>query len=437
MWKRTLWQLAVAAGLLIPASWATAGGPPPDGALAALVSETLAGNPRVQAAAAALAAGEARQRGAEQPLYNPELEADFEKADVRTSSVGLRQAIDWTDKREALGGIAAAEREALAAELADVRQALAAELLSSLVDFHTRLELERLAGQRTELTGQFLAVARRRHEAGDLPQVEVDMAQLAAQQALILKAKATTARVEAVQDLVALTGGQRPAWPALPEVVPEAVPAAMPGAMPDAVTDDPAVDPGMDLLRLPALRAQQARINAARQTVRLKRRESRPDPTIGVRGGREDSEGLVGVTFSIPLFIRNDFKAGVAAADAEAASAGSRLQDMARQARARLVSTSERYRLTREAWLAWREAGEFSLQRQTTLLQRLWQAGELSTTDYLVQLAQSLDTQADATELHGDLWHAWVDWLAASGGVESWLGLEASATTVSRTGIAP
>lgn len=433
MWKRTLWQLAVAAGLLIPASWATADGPPPEGALAALVSATLAGNPRVQAAAAALAAGEARQHGAEQPLYNPELEADFEKADVRTSSVGLRQAIDWTDKREALGGIAAAEREALAAELADVRQALAAELLSSLVAFHARLELERLAGQRAELTGQFLSVARRRHEAGDLPQVEVDMAQLAAQQARILKAKATTARVEAVQSLVALTGGQRPAWPALPEAVPEA---------PFVGTaNDGNVDPQMDLLQLPALRAQQARINAARQTVRLKRRESRPDPTIGVRGGREDSEGLVGVTFSIPLFVRNDFKAGVTAADAEAASAGSRLQDMARQARARLVSTSERYRLTREAWLAWREAGEFSLQRQTTLLQRLWQAGELSTTDYLVQLAQSLDTQADATELHGDLWHAWVDWLAASGGVESWLGLETSAATAAatsaRAGIAP
>lgn len=429
MWKRTLWQLAIAAGLLIPASWATADGPPPEGALAALVSATLAGNPRVQAAAAALAAGEARQRGAEQPLYNPELEADFEKADVRTSSVGLRQAIDWTDKREALGGIAAAEREALAAELADVRQALAAELLSSLVAFHARLELERLAGQRAELTGQFLSVVRRRHEAGDLPQVEVDMAQLAAQQARILKAKATTARVEAVQSLVALTGGQRPAWPALPEAVPEAPFVGL--------ADDSTVDPQMDLLQLPALRAQQARINAARQTVRLKRRESRPDPTIGVRGGREDSEGLVGVTFSIPLFVRNDFKAGVTAADAEAASAGSRLQDMARQARARLVSTSERYRLTREAWLAWREAGEFSLQRQTTLLQRLWQAGELSTTDYLVQLAQSLDTQADATELHGDLWHAWVDWLAASGGVESWLGLETAAATSARAGIAP
>jgi len=433
MWKRTLWQLAIVAGLLIPAPWAMADGPPPEGALAALVSTTLAGNPRVQAAAAALAAGEARQRGAEQPLYNPELEADFEKADVRTSSVGLRQAIDWTDKREALGGIAAAEREALAAELADVRQALAAELLSSLVDFHARLELERLAGQRAELTGQFLSVARRRHEAGDLPQVEVDMAQLAAQQALILKAKATTARVEAVQSLVALTGGQRPGWPALPEAVPEA---AFVG-----VANDGNADPEMDLLQLPALRAQQARINAARQTVRLKRRESRPDPTIGVRGGREDSEGLVGVTFSIPLFVRNDFKAGVTAADAEAASAGSRLQDMARQARARLVSTAERYRLTREAWLAWREAGEFSLQRQTTLLQRLWQAGELSTTDYLVQLAQSLDTQADATELHGDLWRAWVDWLAASGGVESWLGLETaaatSAATAARAGIAP
>lgn len=444
MWKTTTWQPAIVARLPVEgwpapawlivvwlivawlaaalpassqaaeagaaASEAPAAVPAPVADLAALVSATLASNPRVQVADAALAAAAARARGADRPIYNPELEADFERTDVSTSSIGLSQAIDWSDKRAAMGGIADAEVEAQRAERAAVRQALATELLSSLAGFHTQRGLERLAEQRTALTQQFLSLTERRHQAGDLPQVEVDMARLAAVDARIRKARATAARVQATQSLVALTGGNLPAWPSLPDEVP--------------ALEGQDVDPEMDLLRLPALRAQQARIIAAKQAIRLKRRESRPDPTIGLRGGREDSEGLVGVSFSIPLFVRNDFKAEVEAAGEDAVARGSELQDMARLARSRLVSTAERYRLTRDAWLEWRKAGEFSLQRQTELLQRLWQAGELSTTDYLVQLGQSTDTQASVVELQGDLWQAWVDWLAASGQVESWLGLD-------------
>ena len=46
------------------------------------------------------------------------------------------------------------------------------------------------------------------------------------------------------------------------------------------------------------------------------------------------------------------------------------------------------------------------------LLDRLWQAGELNTTDYLVQLKQALDTEVSAIEQHGRMWRAWSAWLA-------------------------
>ncbi len=54
---------------------------------------------------------------------------------------------------------------------------------------------------------------------------------------------------------------------------------------------------------------------------------------------------------------------------------------------------------------------------------RLWQAGELNTTDYLVQLKQALDTEVSATEQRGRMWRAWADWLAASGQADQWLNL--------------
>lgn len=58
------------------------------------------------------------------------------------------------------------------------------------------------------------------------------------------------------------------------------------------------------------------------------------------------------------------------------------------------------------------------------MLRRLWEAGEISTTDFLVQLRQTLDTRENALDLELAMWRAWFEWLAASGQVEAWLGLE-------------
>ena len=427
MQKKTMTQLALAAWLLMTFSWvdadSTSSNPvwaysTKDRALTTLVRASLESNPRVRAASAALAAAQARERGADLPLYNPELEFDAEQGDIQTTTIGVSQTIDWADKRRARSGVAAAERESFAAELAEVRQALSADLLSALISYHSRHALSELAQKRTELTQRLLSLAVKRRQAGDLPQIELDLAQLAASQSRMQQARAVVSQAEALQDLIVLVGDARPDWPSLPE-------------------DLPPLDPGqVDVDRLlnglPSLQAQQARIVAARSTVELKTRERRADPTLALRGGREDSDTLIGLTVSIPLFVRNDFRAEVSASSEEAIALERRLQDMVRVARARLLSTVERYRLTREAWQEWRQAGDISLQRQSDVLQRLWQAGELGTTDYLLQLTQSLDTYASAVELRGSLWKGWVDYLAASGRLDAWLGLDARFTSAAR-----
>jgi len=93
------------------------------------------------------------------------------------------------------------------------------------------------------------------------------------------------------------------------------------------------------------------------------------------------------------------------------------------QSRANLIATSRIYQTSRLAWKTWEASGAPSLSQRTDLLDRLWQAGELSTTDYLVQLKQALDTEVSAIEQQGRMWRAWADWLAASGQVDRWLNL--------------
>ena len=120
--------------------------------------------------------------------------------------------------------------------------------------------------------------------------------------------------------------------------------------------------------------------------------------------------------------MRNSYRAEVEAAGADLVQAEQSLQDLNRRLRAQLLSAAERYRLSRSAWETWLKSGQASLGSQMDLLERIWRAGEMSTTDYLVQLNQTLDTRINALEVQGRLWTAWADWLVASGRMDAWLG---------------
>lgn len=391
-----------------PAAGKTLSSPPGktmSSTLTAFVLAVLEDNPKLHAARSAVDAAQAHTRSAGKPLYNPELELDAETAESDTASLGVTQAIDWADKRGARRGIAAFETEAARAEFETTRQQLTAELLTALGRYHSADALDRLAQQRVDLMQRFLALAEKRRQAGDLNQVELDLARLAHTQSLLQQAQASAERTDAEQALVAVTGAARQAWPTLPERLPE-----------------PASFDAQKLLDgLPELQAQRARVAAAQSTVTLRQRERRPDPSLGLRGGREGSEGLVGLSLSIPLYIRNDFRAETQAANAQLIEAQQTGQDAYRRAQARLTSAAARYRVTHNAWAAWEHSGQPSLSSQLTLLERLWQAGELSTADYLLQLNQTLETRASALELRGQLWRSWFDWLAASGRFDGWL----------------
>ena len=256
-------------------------------------------------------------------------------------------------------------------------------------------------------------MAEQRRKAGDINQVELDLARLANTQAILQLSRSATELAEAEQDLAAITSGQRQDWPMLP------------GSLPVLKT----IDADSLLKDLPTLRAHQARVKAARSTITLRQRERQPDPTIGVRAGQErgfrngnnDNYDVAGLTFSIPLYVRNSFRAEVEAAGAELTQAEQLLQNAYRRARAQLLSAAERYRLSRAAWLAWQDSGQASLGSQVAVLERIWRAGEMSTAEYLLQLNQTLDTRIDALDVQGRLWTAWADWLVASGQMSVWL----------------
>jgi len=380
-------------------------------ALTTMVRTVLENHPSVLAVRSELDVTQARENAADQPIYNPELNVEYEDAgDISTKTLGISQSIDWGNKREARTRVAAYERERIAAKLEGMRQELAVELLNALADYHMKAELADLAEQRSSLMKRFLKLTMQQQQAGDLGQVALDLARLAYTEAKLQQVRIVGAQVQAEQALKSLTDEPPGGWPVLP-------------AIPSTLSLDLA---NIDTLleQLPVLRAARTQITQARAAVELSRRERKADPTIGLRGGREGSENLIGLNLSIPLFVRNSFNAEVDASNALAIQREQSAHDIYRTSRSRLIASAKRYELARQAWNDWLQTGQTSLKSQVQLMERLWRVGELSTADYLVQVKQTLDTRTAATELHGSLWQAWFQWLTASGQTESWLGLK-------------
>jgi cobalt-zinc-cadmium efflux system outer membrane protein len=126
---------------------------------------------------------------------------------------------------------------------------------------------------------------------------------------------------------------------------------------------------------------------------------------------------------SVPLYVRNTFNAEVDVANASLIQAERAAANVRRQARADIIASAQVYQSSRLAWNTWVASGAPRLSQRAELLDRLWQAGELNTTDYLVQLKQTLDTEVSAIEQHGRMWRAWSAWLTASGVADMWLNL--------------
>jgi len=382
-----------------------------DASLKGFIQQVWMESPAMQGAQAAVQAARARAEGADRPLYNPNLELEAERTDINTASIGFSQTLDWSGKREALTRIADQEVQAATAELWETRQRIAVETLDALTRYFTASEMRSLALRRSQLMKGFIDTVKLRQAAGDMGALDGTLAQVTYSEALMQQATSESELAEAEAALQAVTGltlGLELArWPRLPS---------------ELAPPPERVDPTL-LQSLPALAVLRSRMETAKARIRLAERKGRANPTIGLRAGREDAETLLGLSIEIPLFVRNNFKAEVRATSHEAVEQELIYRDAHRHAKARLDGSLGRFQNTTGAWQAWIASGQQAQREQMNLLEQMWQAGELTATDFLIQAKQNIDTQVAATALMGEVWQAAMAWLDASGQVERWLGI--------------
>lgn len=375
--------------------------------LQVFILQILKESAAVQQAQAAIDAATARADGAGKPLHNPTLELDAERTDTNTATVGISQTIDWSNKQGAISKIAALELQETKANLLEVRQSIAVETLDALARYYTVSEMRVLALRRSQLMKEFIDAVKQRHRAGDIGALDVSLAQVAYSDALMAQATSESGLAEAEAALKAVSGLDLTQWPQMPTKL-----------VPPPESADPSL-----LESLPELAVLRSRIQAAKARINLAERKGRVDPTIGVRAGREGTGNLVGITLEIPLFARNNYQTEIQAASYDVIIEERAYRNAYQRAYAHLEGSLGRYINTSRAWHAWITTGKQAHADQMSLLNSMWQAGELDAADFLIQAKQNIDTQIAATTLLGEAWQSAIAWLKASGQVSQWLGI--------------
>ena len=391
---------------------------PSDASLAALrgaVREAWARHPAAEATEQTLAAAEARAVASSRPLYNPDLELTYDdEGPEQTATAGMALTLDLSGKRRARTDAGQADLVLAEAEAAMRRSGFAQQWLQAWTEHGSARERVRIGEERLALMQRFADLAERQLTVGDISSLERDLALLARDEAQAEQATLLADAASATEAYRAVGGDLSRST----DIATLGVPAAW------------NTDPSWQVAAAPEGRIAAATAASAATRIAIAERDRRPDPTLSLYGGRKDlgtgegTEGVVGLAISVPLFVRNNLSAELAAARADASAATAEQRRAELELRARAERNSATFTAVRDAWTRWSQSPGTDVTTRADLLERLWRAGEISTADYLIQLKQSLDTALAGADLRGRLWRSYVDALYSTGQLDAWVGFD-------------
>lgn len=320
-------------------------------------------------------------------LPNPTLEFDGATGaltgspDDSSVSLGLSQELLLGGKRERRLAVAERELELYRWQLVDRQRLLVAEVRNSYYDLLLAQERVALAERSMSLAGQLVEVARERLAAGDIPELELNLAKVELARAAGSKVEAQRAQIMNRTRLLALMGGESD----------EEI----------RLTDKLAPASGMLNLELsalkqaalaqrPDLKALQAEKGRGEADVDLARAESIPNLTAGIafsrdRSSMEVSNGLQGrdtaykfgfrLSIPLPVFDRN--QAGLQEARARLSSSESRLPAASRVVEREVEAAYAGYRQSAEVLSLYRGDILPQLEENLALVQEAYRVGEI------------------------------------------------------------
>ncbi len=343
--------------------------------------------------------------GNKQPLYNPELETGYEReGDANNYSIGINQTIDWWDKRETKEQQANFSLTQASKHFDFLVQEKTAQALQALVTWQAAKKQAVIAQEQEKQLETLLDIVKDRQKAGDLGQVDAELTFLSLSQMLNVTAKVQVQLKQAEAQTKELLRD----WTPDKEVIP---------AQGLTITNYQLSPQWLE--QHPLVLAAKAQWQITRSDAQLALLETKADPTIGINAGKNDRENVLGVTFSMPLNIRNNYSAQARAANQQAIAAEANFRSVMRKQRFAIQSSTDTLITYQKNYQRWQQLMDGRGKRSGDLLQKQWQSGDVSTTEYLLALQQRAEGLNAGIELQSQFQLSQIDWLLQVGQIKA------------------
>ncbi len=265
-------------------------------------------------------------------LYNPTVSLGVANDETTNFQIGISQTLDLSGKRQVRRKFGAAQ-----ARLAEYSHEVAlesylADVLIGLSEYDAAKQQLVLAEKHASSLRTLSDLTKKRLENGDLGKADGVLVTLALSSAYPAIAENRTNSIETEARLKALLGSDFAKFTRLPDR--------------EIWRDSGAIDTDSLVLEVPKVREAYERLQVAKASTGIARKNRKADPTVGVVAGREQGAALVGVNVSLPLNISKSFKASEQAANKRSLAAELNYRQIEQAMRAELEGTL----------LAWRES---------------------------------------------------------------------------------
>ncbi|WP_198262793.1 TolC family protein [sulfur-oxidizing endosymbiont of Gigantopelta aegis] len=362
--------------------------------------------PSIQAIETGTLVADEQRNASQQALYNPELGAFY--TDNKDDEYGmiLSQTIDWFDKRSANAQLGQVDYDLVMLDKVLQVEEKLSEALTAYIEYAMSEQLLAVSKDQEKLLTKLSNDLRLREAAGDVGQIDAEMAYLSLSQNLqqisLTEIRYRKARANLQQSLNSKALHYHPKTSIWVNEVPEA-------------EIDSKVDSG---LRVQLAKKQLEQSVSQSKIAQLNKKVN---PTIGLGAGRDGNRNTVLLELSIPLNVRNTFSAEYSAALHRVNQTELELKEQQRLLKNNIEQSLINYKALKTRVLSWERLTGSRLKNTQKLLNKQWKSGDISTSDYLFALRQRTDTLIASIELNGEMHKAWVEWLLASSQVKKWL----------------
>lgn len=331
-------------------------------------------DPEVVAAKELLNASNHRAKSLTQAAYNPELEASYEKeGDFDNYSIGISQTIDFWDKQSTNKTIGEIDVYANQQQLLSLLDSKKANALTALVNWQAAKKAAQLLSEREEQLQTLVGIVEDKRKAGLLEPLDAELVYLNLSQIFS----------EISESQIALKNAEVKVQELLPDWTPNTanLSSFTFGATSYSFNSQWVEDH-------PKVKFARAQWQEQQAIARLSTIEAKANPTIGISAGESGNESTVGLTFSMPLNIRNNYSDTVNAAYSEAIAAEAHFHSIYRKQSFEAKANYESLNVSKNYYQQWHKLTQGRLASSAKLLNKRWEAGDINTSDYLLALNQ-------------------------------------------------